>query len=143
VHFENEEDWWEQQRQRMDDEPGSGGDGEEDYPEYDPPEPTPAFPPDMSIEELAGELPVKHLVSLAMVGTTAKDEDAALAIYQRTREHLAAEIAAGATPGQMAILVGTMSNAAAITFLRGNPRWAEHFRRLGGLAFKPAREVEL
>jgi hypothetical protein len=94
---------------------------EEDYPECEPPEMPPAFPPEMSIEELAGELPVKHLVSLALAGTTAQDENAALAIYQRVRENLAAEIAAGATPEQMPIMIATMSHAAAITFLRDTP----------------------
>jgi hypothetical protein len=27
---------------------------DEDYPEYDPPEPTPAYPPDMSVEDPGG-----------------------------------------------------------------------------------------
>jgi hypothetical protein len=104
-----------------------------------PPQLPSAFPLDMSIEDLAAELPVKHVVSLAMVGTTAEDENAALTMYQRIRVTFAAEIAAGATPEQMAIMIATMCQAISILLLRGHPRWAEHFRSMGGQAFKPWR----
>jgi hypothetical protein len=54
-------------------------DPHEDY-EYEERQSPPIYPASMSIEELAEELPVKHLVALALVGTTAEDEDAALAL---------------------------------------------------------------
>jgi hypothetical protein len=66
-----------------------------------------------------------------MVGTTAEDENAALAMYQRVRENFAAEIAAGATPEQMAIMISTMCSAASILLLRGHPLYAEHLRQMG------------
>lgn len=37
----------------------------------------PYHPPDMPLDELAGELPVKTVVALAVVGTTEEDFDAA------------------------------------------------------------------
>jgi hypothetical protein len=114
---------------------------EEEETEYEAPEFPHAHPPGLPLDELAGELPVKTVVALAMVGTRPEDEKAAVAMHQRIMKAFEAEVASGASPAVVTITVASMCLVAAIELLRLYPRYAEHFRHMGHRAFRPSRNM--
>jgi hypothetical protein len=114
---------------------------EEEGTEYESPEFPPAHPPSMELDDLAAELPVKTVVALAIVGTTSEDEKAAAAMHGRMMKVFEAEVASGTSPAVATITVASMCRVAAIELLRLYPRYAEHFRHMGHLAFRPSRDM--